>query len=89
MKYTREQRQVRILSYLMWTHASWRSPTIREIGKYMDWASSSTTHAHLTQMLGAGLIDHVQDAPRTYRVTTAGQEYLQKHGGMKIDNQVS
>ena len=84
---TQEQRWARVLSYLMWMHASWKSPTIREIGAYMGWSSSSTTHHHMERMLDAELIAHIPESPRTYRVTDKGLELLNKNGGIKIDRQ--
>ena len=86
---TQEQRWARVLSYLMWMHASWKSPTVREIGSYMGWSSTSTTFRHLTAMLEHNLIAHIPGSPRTYRVTDKGLELLNKNGGIKIDTKTS
>lgn len=81
----KEARFARMISYMMWSHAAWQSPSVREIGTYMGWSSTSTTYKHLNQLLDAKLIVRVEGLSRRYRVTDAGLSFLQSHGGMQID----
>lgn len=36
---------------------NWTSPTVREIGEHMGWASSSTAHSHLVGLVRMGYLE--------------------------------
>lgn len=79
---SREAEFLKILRYMMWLHASWQTPTVREIGELMNWTSSSTAWVHLQKMQHAGLIEQVPHSPRSMRLTKKGADYVADHGGM-------
>jgi len=66
---------------MAWMHAAWKQPTIREIGEYMGWNSSSTVARHLDKMEEMGLVANVAGKPRMKRVTEAGMAYAREYGG--------
>ncbi|WP_262316430.1 hypothetical protein [Lacticaseibacillus parakribbianus] len=81
----RSKRYADIIAYMCWQHASWQAPTIREIGEYMGWSSTSTTAQHLDRMGELGLIEKIPNKPRMMRVTSAGAEFAKQHGGKLHD----
>lgn len=81
----RSKRYADIIAYMCWQHASWQAPTIREIGEYMGWSSSSTTAQHLDRMGELGLIEKIPNKPRMMRVTSAGAAFAKEHGGTLHD----
>jgi repressor LexA len=60
-----------------WTRDEGYPPTVKEIGTYMGWHSTSTTFQHLEAMEARGLITKRAKIPRTLRVTEKGYELCQ------------
>ncbi|WP_054723218.1 hypothetical protein [Lacticaseibacillus nasuensis] len=74
-----EMRWSKILAFMAWKHASWQSPSIREIGRFMGWRSPATPHSCLAKMADDGLIEWRARQPQTLRITAKGRDYLDDH----------
>ncbi|HEY3266842.1 MAG TPA: transcriptional repressor LexA [Armatimonadota bacterium] len=67
------QRQRRILDFiLLHTEEKGYPPTVREIGEAVDLSSSSTVHAHLRALEGAGFITRDGSLTRAIRMSPRG-----------------
>lgn len=43
---------------------NWTSPTVREIGKWMGWTSTATTHYHLKKLVDESFLSYRETPSR-------------------------
>ena len=72
-----KKRGYEILEYIVsFTDEHRYSPTVREIGRAVGLASSSTIHGWLERLISYGYLEKDLDRPRTFIVTERGRELI-------------